>query len=244
MGAVAPILGRLEDSVHVWVADVRLAPDDLSALERVLAADERERARRFRFTRDHRTYVAAHWLVRRVVSRYLDVTPHVLQFTTNPYGKPELDGCRDLRFNLSHSHDVVAVAVAKSREVGIDVEQIRPELATAEIARRFFAPTEVAELDRLEGMDFVHAFFACWTRKEAYIKAVGLGLSLGLDTFAVSIAPREAARLLSADGGPREVARWGLHSLELAPGYAAALAVEGRELTPIISFCESIARLT
>jgi 4'-phosphopantetheinyl transferase len=244
IGEVPPGLGSLEGAVHVWVGDVRLAPDDLSALERVLADDERERARRFRFTRDRRTYVVAHWLVRHVLSRYLDVAPTALRFATNPYGKPELEGGDDLRFNLSHSRDVVTVAVAHRREVGIDVEQVRSELATAEIARRFFAPTEVAALDRLEGMEYVRAFFACWTRKEAYIKAVGLGLSLGLDTFAVSIAPREAARLLSADGGPREVARWELHSLELVRDYAAALAVEGRAVRPTITYCRSFAGLT
>ena len=235
-------IGQLHDYVHVWVADLGLAADDLSSLECVLAVDERERARRFRFPHDRRTYVAAHWLVRRVLSGYVDAAPDALRFAANPYGKPTLPEYRDLRFNLSHSHDLVVVAVAKNREVGIDVERIRTELARTEIARRFFAPTEVAELDGLQGMDFVHAFFACWTRKEAYIKAVGLGLSLGLDTFAVSVAPNEPARLLSAEGGPVEVARWGLHSLEVAPGYAAALAIEGRDVAPAM-FNVSLASL-
>jgi len=234
MGSRSATLGHLQDSVHVWVGDTSLASDDLSSLERELAGDERERARRFRFPRDRRTYVAAHWLVRRVLSRYINVAPDALQFAANPYGKPTLPAWQDLRFNLSHSDDLVIVAVMRSREVGVDVERIRPELATRGIARRFFAPAEVAALDRLEGTDFVHAFFACWTRKEAYVKAVGLGLSLDLNTFAVSVAPAEPARLLSADGGPCEVAQWGLHSLELSPRYAAALAVKGREVSPAI----------
>jgi 4'-phosphopantetheinyl transferase len=242
MGPESATLEHLQDSVHVWVGDVSLASGDLSSLERALAVDERERARRFRFPRDRRTYVVAHWLVRRVLGSYLNVAPEALQFSANPYGKPMLPKRQDLRFNLSHSGDLVVVAVAKDREVGVDVEWIRPDLATLEIARRFFAPTEVAALVRLEGMDFVHAFFACWTRKEAYVKAVGLGLSLDLDTFAVSVAPEGPARLLSAEGGPCEVAQWGLHALELSPRYAAALAVEGPEVVPAI-FCNSFAGL-
>jgi 4'-phosphopantetheinyl transferase len=241
-GSESVTLEHLQGSVHVWVGDVRLAPDDLSSLERELSVDERERAHRFRFPRDRRTYVVAHWLVRRVLSRYLDVAPDGWRFDVNPYGKPMLPDHQDLRFNLSHSGELVVVAVTKSREVGVDVERIRPDFATSEIARHFFAPAEVAALDRLEGMDFVHAFFACWTRKEAYVKAVGLGLSLELDTFAVSIVPEGPARLLTAEGGPREVARWGLHSLELSPGYAAALAVEGPDVA-VATWCVSYAEL-
>jgi 4'-phosphopantetheinyl transferase len=160
----------------------------------------------------------------------LDVEPSQLRFRYNRYGKPALAGelAEDwLRFNLSHSHGLALYAFTENREIGVDLEFIRPELAGEEIARRFFSSAEAAELAALPSHLRTEAFFNCWTRKEAYIKARGKGLSLPLDQFDVSLAPGKPAALLRARGEPDESSRWSLTALAPAQGYVAALAVEG-----------------
>ena len=224
------------DRLDVWVANLDLPAIDMASLTQCLAADELERARRFRFRRHQRRYVVAHGFLRRLLARYLNVCPHEVRFEYGPYGKPYLPDFRRVGFNLSHSDQLAVVAVALGRDVGVDVERVRPEFASPDIAAQFFAPAEQAALNRLHASAYVQAFFACWTRKEAYIKAVGLGLSLGLDTFAVSVAPDEPSRLHDAVGGPDEVARWGLHGMDVAPGYAAAVAIDDRGIIPTIRF--------
>jgi phosphopantetheine--protein transferase-like protein len=141
----------------------------------------------------------------------------------------QLRGRPDLRFNVSHSDGLALYAIARGREVGVDVEQLR-ELPRAErIAERFFSTEETAALKAEPAERRVEAFFTCWTRKEAYIKARGDGLAHPLDQFAVSLVPGEPARLwVAGDGDAREIARWSLDALPLAPGYVAALAARGR----------------
>ncbi len=148
--------------------------------------------------------------------------------TANPYGKPSLSGPggAGLRFNISHCGDLALYAFARSRELGVDVERVTPGMASEKIASQFFSPAEVAALRAVPKPRRAEAFFACWTRKEAYIKARGKGLSLPLDRFAVSITPGDAALLSSCS--PGDVERWSLRELEPGSGYAGALAVEGK----------------
>jgi 4'-phosphopantetheinyl transferase len=150
----------------------------------------------------------------------------------NAYGKPELapdSNAPPLRFNLSHSHELALFGFAYGREIGIDIEYIRPTFAREQIAAQFFSPRENAALRLLAADQHALGFFNCWTRKEAYIKARGQGLSLPLDQFDVSLTPGEPAVLLQTRDIPQEAARWSLHALAPGPGYLAALAVEGRE---------------
>jgi 4'-phosphopantetheinyl transferase len=164
------------------------------------------------------------------LSRYLDISPGLLRFSYNRYGKPALvdaAGDASLRFNVSHSGGVALYAVTRGREVGLDVEAIRADLASLEIAVRFFSQAEVATLRALPAEQQTLGFFNCWTRKEAYIKALGEGLSRSLQSFAVSLTPGETASLLSSNDDPDEPARWSLVELNPAEGYVAALAVEG-----------------
>jgi 4'-phosphopantetheinyl transferase len=219
--------------VHVWQASLALAPASVQYLEQVLAADERERAARFHFQRDRVRFVAAHGLLRVILGRYLGDEPGRLTFSLGSHGKPALSAPANaphpLRFNLSHSHDVALYAVARSREVGVDVERIRMDQDLMQLAARFFSPGEVAALRALPESILPEAFFNCWARKEAYIKAVGEGLGLDLRAFEVSLRPGEPAALLVTRHDPREASRWALHHLTPAPGYAAALAVEGQD---------------
>ena len=222
-----PALGATD--VHVW--RVRLdAPDDGPALLAVLADDERERLARFVFPRLGERYVTARGRLRLLLARYLGVDAAVLRFVYGPRGKPALaEGAHaDLRFNLSHSGDLALVAVTRGREVGVDVEADRPDFATEATARRFFSAAEVEAFLALPPASRHEAFFRCWTRKEAYIKALGDGLALPLDSFDVAIGEAATEILLATRPDPAEARRWRLAALAPGAGYAGAVAVEGQ----------------
>jgi 4'-phosphopantetheinyl transferase len=164
-----------------------------------------------------------------VLARYVSAPPGDLQFTYNDWGKPELAG-KDLQFNVAHSGGIALLAVTRAGVVGIDIERIRPNVTDDRIAERFFAPEEVEALRALEPSDRHEAFFRCWTRKEAFVKARGRGLSLALDRFVVSLAPHEAPALLQTKDEPAEAAEWSLHNLDPCMGYVAALAARCPEV--------------
>lgn len=171
-------------------------------------------------------------MLRMLLSRYLALHPSELTFVYNPFGKPSLPpgaSTPALRFNLSHSNEFALYAFTREGEVGIDIEQACADFPTEEIAERFFSSGEVATLRSLAPALKTEGFFNCWTRKEAYIKAVGEGLSHKIDQFSVSLTPDQPAALV-ASADPLELSRWFFRELKPAPGYVAALVVEGRDL--------------
>jgi 4'-phosphopantetheinyl transferase len=223
------ILGSNE--VHVWRASLDESPQQVDIFLHTLAADEQTRAERFYFQRDREHFIAAHGILRAILGLYLNRASKCLSFCYSSHGKPSLSwksGGDAIRFNMSHSHGVALYAFARGRDVGIDLEFIRRDLELEQIAERFFSRRETATLRALPIDLREYAFFLCWTRKEAYIKARGEGLSLPLDQFDVSLIPGEPAALLSTQPDSDEALRWSLQELTLASGYVAALAVEGR----------------
>jgi len=189
-----------------------------------------DRARRFHFQRDSERFIVTRGLLRCILGRYLGIEPGRLRFVYNSYGKPALATASDegaLCFNLSHSGGLALYAVARGRQVGIDLERIRAVPEIEQIAQRFFSSREYAAFRSLAAGLRQEAFYSCWTRKEAYIKARGQGLSLPLDQFDVSLVPGEPARLLDVRGDSQDGHHWLLRELEPGPGYVAALAVEG-----------------
>jgi 4'-phosphopantetheinyl transferase len=204
--------------VHVWRAELANASADL------LASDERERAAQFHFDKDRNWYIAARAILRQLVGRYEKVSPQSIQFTYNTFGKPAINGS-SLRFNTSHSGGLALFAFTRSRNIGVDLERMRPDFSSREIATQFFSPDEIAALRALPADSQARAFFNCWTRKEAFIKAHGSGLSLPLHKFVVSLDG--PAQLVRTDFDPDAVHHWTLHDLEVAQGFAAALALEG-----------------
>ncbi|MBA3354609.1 MAG: 4'-phosphopantetheinyl transferase superfamily protein [Pyrinomonadaceae bacterium] len=219
-----------EDEVHVWRAALSVQGLHVQSLLRTLTADERARAERFHFQKDREQFIVARGLLRTILGRYLDVDPRQLRFAYSSYGKPSLAGefnAEALCFNLSHADGLALYAVTRGRQLGIDIESVRADLADEQVAERFFSIQEVAAFRALPGNMQCLAFFNCWTRKEAYIKARGEGLSLPLDQFDVSLAPGTPAALLRTYGDHREVSRWSLRELALETGSVAALAVEG-----------------
>ena len=218
--------------VHLWRASLEAPEPLVQQLHATLSTDEQERARQYRFRHDqHRFIIARGWL-RDILSRYLHLQASQVRFCYNPHGKPELDPeeplADQLHFNLAHSENLALYAFSRERRVGVDLERQRPGLADDRVTDTVFAPREVATLRSLPPHDQERAFFACWTRKEAYVKARGEGLVMPLDTFEVSLLSGESPALLSMPGDPEEVARWSLRELDLGPDYAATLAVEGQ----------------
>jgi 4'-phosphopantetheinyl transferase len=212
--------------VHVWRA-VLPAPDAQADFGPHLSPDEWERARRYRFEQDRLAFVTARGIVRRILGRYLDRAPEDLRFVYGPHGKPEVEDAGDLRFNLAHSGERALFAVTRGDAVGVDIERHRPGVAAEAIAERFFSEQEAAALLGLAEHEREAAFFRCWTRKEAYVKAVATGIALGLGAFDVSVLPDHPPAILATRPDAREASRWSLYELKADPSYSAALAVEG-----------------
>jgi 4'-phosphopantetheinyl transferase len=226
-GPAAPVIWQHE--VHVWRA--RLDTPWSWTFDEALSLDDRTRADRFRFESDRRRFCMARASLRLILARYLKARPGRLQLDTSEYGKPffaDQKASQGLRFNLSHSNQLALIAITRDREVGVDVEYVRADFVTDEVAGHFFSRAEVQEFCALPPEMKTQSFFNCWTRKEAYIKARGEGLYCPLDQFDVSVASGTPARLLNSKIDSGEVMRWSFQDLYPAAGYAATLAVEGQ----------------
>ncbi|MFY9779397.1 MAG: 4'-phosphopantetheinyl transferase superfamily protein [Candidatus Baltobacteraceae bacterium] len=217
--------------VHVW--SVRLDEDAAALAEfaQLLAEDERERAARLRFERDRRAFVLARGALRILLGAYAGEPPAEIAFAYGAAGKPRLASGAPLDFNVSHSGGFALFAFARDCELGLDVEAVRPVERLDEIAERFFCTEERQELRALSAAERELAFFRCWTRKEAFIKATGEGLSAPLDRFRVTLRPGEAARLLHVGGDRGQARAWTMHDLALGTAYAGALAYRKPPLT-------------
>ena len=218
-----------QNELHVWRVSVDRSPDELDRLATTLDEDELARAQRFRFEMDRRHFIARRGILREILAAYLNRRAAELRYRLGSHGKPllEEDSSPAVRFNLSHSADLALVAVARGCDVGVDVERVVPERADRKVARRFFAEGEIEALERLDDHDFVEAFFRCWTRKEAYIKARGEGLSFPLRQFEVSLGSDEPARIVRVEGDDEEARRWSMLAVHPGAGYAGAVVMEG-----------------
>ena len=206
--------------VDTYCVDVDAPEIDAGRYSAVLSAEERSRAGQFRFERDRRRYTARRGILRELIGSYLACDPAAVAFVHNAYGKPAL-AQGDLRFNLSHSHGVALYAFCQGADVGCDIERRDAKFAAEQIPERFFSREEVRVLRSLPVHEQTQGFFNCWTRKEAYIKAVGRGLSIDLDSFDVSLAPDEPAALRRGCEG------WSVQSFAPMPGFQAAVVAPG-----------------
>jgi 4'-phosphopantetheinyl transferase len=221
----------LPDEVHVWRASLDQPQGHFVRLRQILSPQERARANRFHFEADRKRCVLARGLLRLLIGHCLGRPADHLRFQYGEFGKPSLarGPYPNLHFNLSHSGDLVLIALSCGRAVGVDIERMRIDVATDEIAARFFSANECRDLAKVPPEMRCAAFFECWTRKEAYLKARGDGLSLPLEQFDVSFLGQDKPRLIETRHDPTEVSRWTLHALEGGCGYKAALAVEGAD---------------
>jgi 4'-phosphopantetheinyl transferase len=222
-------LSLVSGDIHIWQRRLACEPDVVDSLRRVLATDESARAARFRFAVNRDEYLIARGTLRMLLGQYLACQPESVRFTYSQYGRPQLDGVshgESVDFNISHSGDVVVLAFARNRRIGVDIECVRTDFSTTEIAERFFSRAEREALRVVPVEQRHEAFFRCWTRKEAFIKALGEGLSHPLDRFDVSLSPGLPAALLATRPDAGDARHWSLWSLNAPAGYAGALAAE------------------
>lgn len=216
--------------VHVWSTDLDEATSASQRLERLLTEDERRRAATLYFEKHRRRFIAARAMLRELLGRYLQVDPSELRFVLDAYGKPRLaypTGLGAVHFNVAHSDGLALYAMACDRAVGVDVERVRADFSFGDIAAQFFSPDENAVLRAMAPRWRSERFYAYWTCKEAYLKAIGTGLSLPLESVHVEMGPEGGPAGLRIEGQPAEGSQWSIVQLTPSHGYTGALAVRG-----------------
>ncbi|PWU21618.1 MAG: 4'-phosphopantetheinyl transferase [Verrucomicrobia bacterium] len=232
----APVFDALAHDAHIWVAGLDLTGEVPSRLRETLSRAELQQVARFHFDKLRDRFVAAHGILRVILSRYLrdNTWGKALEFKIGPYGKPALAGSYarcGLQFNLSHSDDLMLLAVTRAGAIGVDIERIRPMEDATDLVERFFSPRENSAFRKLPAAQQPDAFFNLWTRKEAWLKATGEGIGSLLNRVEVSFYPEAEARLLRLPRGHASPAKWTMRELSPASGYAAAVAIEAPNVT-------------
>ncbi len=218
-----------DSEIHVWRLSLELKPESLGIDPQSLSAEERRRAAAFRFPRDMHSFMLCHGFLRLLLGRYLDVAPCGLRFGAGKYGKPFLEEPREagrIQFSLSHSGDLGLFAFSRGRRVGVDIEKIRDFPGMSDVSQRFFSSREHASLSAMPEGSRAAAFNACWTRKEAVVKALGASIALLCEGIVVSTLPSGPAELFRIPAGEGEAASWRLLDLPAGPGYTGALCFE------------------
>ncbi len=214
-----------EGEIHVWSANLDIQKEVSDIYWSVLSVDEKERANRFRFVKDKTHYIAARGILRHLLGQYLNENPKRLQFQYSDYQKPFLEHQSEMEFNVSHSGSYGLFVFTIKNSIGIDIEYTQRPIEVAAVASRFFSKKEAEKLLALPISTHQEAFYNCWTRKEAIIKAIGQGLSFPLDQFEVTLAPNSEAELLATYWDEAEVGQWEMRSFVPAPNYIGALAI-------------------
>lgn len=216
--------------VHLWRMQLDQDASATASSASLLASDEIQRFERFKPAAVKRRFALARGGMRAILGRYLDLPPASLEFRYGEQGKPSLvpeQNPKNLRFNLTHSHELAVLAVAKGREVGVDVERLRDNIEFRKLALRYFSPAEIESLTELEGVNLKRHFFRIWTAKEAYIKAIGKGLRIPLDQFDVQVGADHPPALLETSHSPEEKDRWNFSGFDCEAEYMGTLATEG-----------------
>ena len=224
-------LSLSEKHIDIWRTSLDLPQRQIDEYKSLLAPDEIERADRFKVKRKYREYLISRGLLRRVLGHALRIDPAGLEFEYSEHDKPFLDLIhkgRPVTFNVSHTHEQTLIAVTLEHALGIDIEHVRHDVQFRQLARRFFSAQEARELETYTEAGIPRAFFACWTRKEAFVKALGDGISFGLNEFSVAVDPFADDVALTTHWDPEEAGNWSLTNIRTDPDYIAALAVAGQ----------------
>lgn len=213
---------------QIWVVDLSLGGKNLIAYHDLLSNDERQRANSFKFAKDRNKFIVCRAVLRKLSSKYLKMKPQDIVFNYAEFGKPYFGHETLINFNVSHSGNLAVIGFVENQTIGIDIELLKQDFDVSEIARSFFSKREIQALDGMTKEIQYLGFYRCWTRKEAFIKAEGSGLSFPLDSFAVSIDSDETASLQETNWNLLDKDRWYLYPFAPAPNYRAAMAVKGK----------------
>lgn len=237
-------LGLERGLVDVWRLELAQPGEVIERMAGALSEEERERAERFRVSADRRAFVLTRAFLRGLIVRYLDepgLGPRDVELDVGPWGKPELAHPSSLEFNVSHSGEVALLSFARGCPVGVDVEQVRVDYEAHTRIRRFFTEGEISAIEALDEAEQVEAFFRCWTRKEAFMKATGKGFRLGMDAFSVSVGDASPRLLAWEEGDP---AAWQIFSLEVGPNHAAAVVVGDRGAVQLRTMSATVSKVS
>ena len=218
-----------EKEVHVWCASIEASNERRLQFMETFSDDEHKRLQRFHFERHRHQFIIARGTLREIIGQYLEIEPAEANFDYGQNGKPFIISNSELssiRFNISHSGDVVVYAFVLDTEIGIDIEKVCNIDDCMAIAKSFFSSTEIDDLQKVSRESLLEAFYSCWTRKEAYIKAKGQGLGIPLNQFSVSVRPDLSPALVSTEFAPDEAAQWTLRDLPIIEGYIGAIAIQ------------------
>jgi 4'-phosphopantetheinyl transferase len=215
--------------IHVWRINLIRPSKEIARLQEMLSDDEKQQSARFHFAHDQRRFIVRRAVLRQLLAVQLGLHPEEIKIDSANFQKPKIAAPQNsdgLRFSCSHSADWALIALAQNRDVGVDVEQHRPLPDAGDLARNFFSDFEIAEFERLPEPARTEGFFNCWTRKEAFVKAIGLGLAYPLKKFSVTLAPGRPAALVDTAGDSAARKNWLMASLDVAPAHSAALVFE------------------
>jgi len=224
-----------EDEIHVWLVDInKVSNSDSNHYYSLLSDDEKVRMGKYHFEKDRKSFRTTRAILRTLLSKYLIMDNENISFQSNKYGKPYLDSPKknNFKFNVSHSREYTALAFNWINEIGIDIEYINKELKIEEIVNNYFSSYEIQQLFRLEQKKRRHAFFRIWTRKEAFIKAIGRGLSIPLDSFDVSVG-EECPKILN-QAGVKNLANYKMHKINVKPNYCSTLVSVGNHKSLVV----------
>lgn len=227
-------LSLVDRNVHLWAASLDQPPIALARLKSSLSEDEIQRSQRYVRADLKQRFIVGRGILRYILSRYMGIAAGEIRFIYGPHGKPslQLSSASDrIHFNLAHTGNLVIYAFSRACELGVDIEQVQSLPDLIQVARRFFAPQELATLLALPAEQQERAFYTCWVRKEAFIKASGKGLTQALDSFVVSLAPGQPAALLELHGDTTDLSGWSIEELPVPSGFEAALAMPATDLT-------------
>ncbi len=217
--------------IDVWIIDLEKHAYSDGFYRQLLSSDEIQRAERFKVESKRNEFITARGCLRAILSSALNAAPKELQFSENEHGKPYLNApcpsAEQIRFNVSHSHDFALIAVSLNRALGVDIEKIRNKIDYAPLAERFFHPVETQNIMDLPLEKRLGAFYSCWARKEALLKAVGKGISMGLGKFQVSVNSNTPPKLESVHWDCIQKNDWWISDLNIKSNYAAAIAAQG-----------------
>jgi len=216
---------------HLWKIDSRTLKCSEVSCFSVLSEDEKARADKFRFRRDRFIYVLARGVLRKLLASYIGKAANQIDFEYNEQGKPSVQSASNVKFNVSHSRDMILIGFTRKADIGVDIEWNKRPIEIREVAKSFFSDREELDLFSLVEKDRLSAFYNCWTRKEAFIKAKGGGLSIPLDQFEVSLKPHSAPRLLSVLWDQTEVSKWNMKSFNIEKDYTCAVVTHNDDLT-------------